>query len=122
MNVKYTKSKELSGTIDFLVAEGKQNPKQSYFFIKEYKRERHNSKDLLGQLLTEMVAAQFLNQQSHPLYGAYIVGRYWYFVVLDDKTYAESLSYDATKDEIFDIFNILQNTKTLIDEMVQVGR
>jgi len=118
LSAKYAENKQLSGTIDFLIAQGKQTPRQSFFFIKEYKRERHSSKDPLGQLLAEMVAAQFLNEQAQPIYGAYIVGRYWYFVVLDGKTYAESLSYDATKDEVIDIFNILCNTKTIIDQMV----
>ncbi|GEM_PF-1353817 len=32
----------------------------------------------LHWLIVTMVAAQKLNQHSHPIYGAYIVGQHWY--------------------------------------------
>ena len=63
-----------------------------------------------------MVAAQTINQQAHPVYGAYIIGRHWYFVILDGKTYSESLAYDATKEEILTIFGILRHTKEIIHQ------
>ena len=103
------------GVIDFLVAHGKQTPKQPFFFIHEYKKQIESSNDPLGQLLAEMVAAQKMNTRVFPIYGAYIVGRHWYFVVLENETYAESLAYDATKDEIFDIFEILRHAKDIIE-------
>ena len=56
-----------------------------------------------------------MNARVFPIYGAYIVGRHWYFVVLENETYAESLAYDATKDEIFDIFEILRHAKDIIE-------
>ncbi|MEM7127874.1 MAG: hypothetical protein AAF702_16190 [Chloroflexota bacterium] len=117
--VEYEDGKELSGTIDFVVAQGKQSPRNPYFLIKEYKRQQDSSKDPLGQLLAELMAAQFLNgEQQQPIYGAYIVGRYWYFVLLDGKVYSESLSYDATKEDIFDIYHILDKVRSLIDKLV----
>ncbi len=109
----------LAGTVEFIVARGKRVPKQPYFFIHEYKKERDSSNDPLGQLLIAMIAAQKLNNDENPLYGVYIVGRLWNFVVLDGLDYAVSLAYDATKDEIHEIFDILQNTKTIIETLIQ---
>ena len=119
LSVKYTQDKKLSGKIDFCVATGSQTPKQPFFFINEYKREQHSSNDPLGQLLAELVAAQFMNEQEQPLYGAYIVGRHWHFVVLTGKVYSVSLAYDATKNEIFDVYRILWNAKMIIDKTIQ---
>jgi hypothetical protein len=119
LSVQYEEDKRLWGNADFLVASGTQSPKEPFFFIHEYKKQLDTSNDPLGQLLAEMVAAQKLNRHSYPIYGAYIIGRHWYFVILDNTTYAESLAYDATKEEIIEIVNILRHTKTLIDQMIQ---
>ena len=118
LSVEYAQNKKLSGKVDFCVATGSQTPKQPFFFINEYKREQHSSNDPLGQLLAELVAAQFINEREQPLYGAYIVGRHWHFVVLTGKIYSVSLAYDATKDDIFDIYRILWNAKMIIDKTV----
>jgi len=121
LNVAYAEGKRLWGVVDFLVASGRQSPKQPFFFLHEYKRQFDTSNDPLGQLLAEMVAAQTANANSHPIYGAYVVGRHWYFIVLDEKIYGESLAYDATKeDELLQIVAILKKTKILIDQLVQI--
>ena len=106
---------KLAGEVDFVVANGLRVPEQPYFFIHEHKKDANSDGDPLGQVMIAMVAAQMLNQGEHPIYGAYIVGRYWNFVVLDGKEYAVSPGYDATKNEISDIFCILMKTKALID-------
>jgi len=118
LSVNYAEEKKLWGVVDFLVASGTQFPKEPVFFLHEYKKQLDTSNDPLGQLLAEMVAAQALNSRPHPIYGAYIIGRHWYFVLLEGKTYAESLAYDATKDEIFQIVGILRHTKCLIDGII----
>jgi hypothetical protein len=104
----------LSGTVDFIVASGKRYPKKPYFFIHEFKKEHDSSGDPLGQLLIAMVAAQKLNNDSKPIYGCYVMGRFWFFVILEELEYSTSLAFDATKDEIKAIFGILKNTKGLI--------
>ena len=111
----------LSGIVDFMVASGRRVPSQPFFFLHEYKRELDRSGDPLGQLVIAMIAAQKLNHNSYPLYGAYIIGRFWFFVILDGSDYAVSLAYDATKDEIKDIFGILMNVKAIIDKRVNKG-
>jgi hypothetical protein len=108
----------LSGTVDFLVASGKRYPKHPYFFIHEFKKEHDSSGDPLGQLLIAMVAAQKLNNDNQPLYGGYVMGRLWFFVVLEGLEYSTSLAYDATKTEIREIFGILKNTKSIILQII----
>lgn len=108
----------LGGTVDFVVAKGKRSPKKPFFLIHEHKKEKDSSDDPLGQVMIAMVAAQKINNDGNPLYGAYVMGRYWNFVVLKDLEYSVSLTYDATKNELEDIFGILQNTKANIEELV----
>ena len=97
----------LFGIVDMFVATGYQKPLNSYFFIHQYKQERKRDNDPLGQLVAEMLAAQEINNDSLPLYGCYVVGRQWYFVILQGTEYMESKPYDAgDKDEIQLIFKI----------------
>jgi hypothetical protein len=104
----------LTGRVDFMIATGRTKPRQPFFFLHEYKKERTGDSDPRAQLLTEMLAARELNHVEYPLYGTYIVGRNWFFVVLEGSQYAESLAYDATQDDIFNIFSILREAKTII--------
>ena len=106
----------LSGVVDFLVAQGHRSPKQPYFFLHEYKREQDSSNDPLGQLMIAMVTAQLLNNDDQPLYGAYVIGRYWHFVLLTGKTYAVHVGLNALKPELTQIWAILTHTKTLIEQ------
>jgi hypothetical protein len=110
----------LSGRVDFVVATGKAKPIQPFFFLHEYKRERTGESDPRAQLLVEMLAAQQLNEAAYPLYGCYIVGRNWFFVVLDGTVYAESNQYAASdKDDIRQIFAILLETKAIITRLAE---
>jgi len=108
----------LSGIVGFMVASGRRILKKPFFCLHEYKKELDISNDPLGQLVIAMIAAQKLNNDGHPVYGAYVIGRLWFFVVLDGMNYAVSLAYDATKDDIKFIFNVLHNTKTIIEHRV----
>ncbi len=108
----------LGGTVDFVVARGKRSPKKPFFFIHEHKREKDSSNDPLGQVMIAMVAAQKINNDGNPVYGAYVMGRYWNFVALKELEYSVSLTYDATKNELEDILGILHNTKAIIQELI----
>jgi len=119
LSVEYAEGRKLWGIADFLVASGKQSPRQPFLFLLEYKKQADTSNDPIGQLLAEMIAAQKANFHTHPIYGAYVIGRHWYFVVLDGQVYAESLAYDATKDEIIEIACILRRTKDIIDGLIK---
>ncbi len=109
---------KITGKVDFMIATGKRTAKPPYFCIHEYKQEANTSDDALGQLLITMVVAQALNENKFPILGAYIVGRNWFFVVLDDKQYAVSDAYVATSDDIFQIFAILQKSKEIIQRFI----
>jgi len=99
---------EVSGKVEFVIARGKQRPKQPYFFLHEYKQERRRENDPLGQLLISMVAAHQNNEKKTPLFGCFVVGRDWFFVVLDEQTYGVSLACDATKNhELYQIVAML---------------
>lgn len=109
---------EVTGRVDFMIAKGLRTAKPPYFCIHEYKQEVDDKGDPLGQLLIAMLAAQTLNEQKHPILGAYIIGRNWFFVVLEGKKYAISKEYDAADEDIFSIFAILQKSKEIIQRYV----
>lgn len=112
---------ELSGKVDVMIARGFEEPELPYFCFHEYKKEWGPENDPLGQLVAAMFAAQqhnFAQSTDIPVYGAYVVGRQWFFVVLYKNNYCVSLGYDATKREIFDIHRILKALKGMILGMV----
>lgn len=107
----------LTGVVDCVIAAGKRSPKHPYFCLHEYKPERHKVTDPLGQVAIAMIAAQILNNDGKPVYGAYVVGRQWFFLVLHEKAYALSLAYDATKeDDLRRIFRMLKYIKQIIEQ------
>ena len=90
-------------------------------FIHEYKPlNKTTSSDPLGQLLIAMLATQTLNDIKRPLYGTYIRGSNWQFVVLENNQYSVSDPFDALRQvEMFKIFSILKRCKSYIEEWVK---
>lgn len=107
---------KLYGFVDFVIAKGIEEPKQPFFFLHEYKQEKRRANDPLAQLLSEMLVAQFLNEINRPLFGCYVLGRMWFFVVLLNDKFSVSLAYDATQDDIFKIVAMLRWVKTQIEK------
>ncbi len=105
---------ELFGRVDGMIASGFRNPRQPYFCLNEYKKHLDPTGDPAAQTLVAMLVAQELNERQRPVYGTYIIGRDWFFMVLEGQQYCMSQNYSATKDEIFDIFRILQGLKQII--------
>lgn len=106
----------LSDIVDCIISKGKRSPKRPFFCLHEYKPEKRASDDPMGQTVIAMVAAQKSNDDGKPIYGAYVVGRNWYFVVLHEKAYAVSPEYDATKEgDLFGIFKALRFIKAMIE-------
>jgi hypothetical protein len=117
---------ELQGKVDFVISSGKQKPKHPFFCLHEYKRPhgRSSTSDPIGQLLSEMITAQHQNKVSNlnfPIYGLYVEGKFWNFMVLEGNEYAESDSFDAVTDDIFKIYDILHHLKTKINELIIVN-
>jgi hypothetical protein len=110
---------DFAGRVDGMIASGFRNPHQPYFCLSEYKKQRDPEGDPAAQALVAMLVAYHLNEQRQPMYGSYVVGRDWFFMTLVGQQYCISNSYTATKDEIFDIFRILQGLKQIITRQVQ---
>lgn len=127
------KNVEIRGNVDLMVATGISEPLQPFFFIHEYKREENSSGNPVGQLLATMFIAKELNKKprnftlfeteqrdfsNRPMYGVYVLGRMWVFVVLDENKYLLSKSYDSTDfKELQEIFKMLKAQKEMIFEM-----
>ena len=105
---------ELSGEPDGIIATGYREPKIPMFAFTEYKRELEPEGDPAGQTLAAMLVGQTLNQNQAPVYGAYVVGSDWRFMVLVDQHYTISRDYSALSDEVFAILRILKALKVII--------
>ncbi|MCB1192646.1 MAG: hypothetical protein H7A23_26140 [Leptospiraceae bacterium] len=110
-----TEKVETSGRVDMMVCTGIQKPQHPFFFFNEYKPSKRGINDPLGQLLIEMITGLYLNENKFPMYGAYTEGRFWYFVVLDKSEYIISHAFDASEDEIYEIYSVLCNVKDYIE-------
>ena len=147
MKVIY-KNSVLHGNVKWMVAKGIHIPKHPLFFMsitfdntrkrpnlfKKKGKEGEASNDPLGQLLVTLCSVQILNNQKPkptlfnpnpvpfkkvPLYGIYIIGRYWFFVRLKDKRYYVSKSYNAEEmDELVFILKMLKAQKEMIIDLV----
>lgn len=134
MKVIYNNS-TIQGKVEWMVAKGLHKPKQPFFFIHEYKKEKDASNDPLGQLLVTLCSAQILNNEKLqptlfnpnpvliediPLYGTYIIGRLWFFVRLKDSRYFVSKAYNAEEMEDLEfIFKMLKAQKQMIVDFVE---
>jgi hypothetical protein len=98
----------LNGNVDFMLAEGRQLPRNPFF--------KKSDNDPQGQLLAAMLTAQAKNtNKNNPIYGCVVVQDLWKFVVLQHSNYAVSTNFDAAKNDIFDIFKILKYLKSYIE-------
>lgn len=90
-------------------------PARPYFFFKEFKRTKGDSLDPEAQMLAAMVAAQAINDDQQPIYGAYQQGIFWTFCILIEKSYCTGRVFNATQTtDLHQIVYMLQHLKTLI--------
>ena len=108
---------ELSGRPDGMIASGFRRPKKSFFCFQEYKKEGHPEGDPAGQVLAAMLVAQEINERQHPVYGCYVRGQLWFFMVLEGPQYCINVPHTATRNDIFDIFRILKVLKQIITDL-----
>ena len=107
----------LTGKPDGIIASGFRNPETPFFSFHEHKPEAESSGDPAGQVLAAMLVGQAKNQdKTKPMFGCYIIGQNWYFLILEGKQYAIATPFAATGKEIMAIFRILKSLKTIIDE------
>jgi hypothetical protein len=101
---------ELSGNVDFMVAKGRSKPIVPYFFIQEFKKLLTPSNPKY-QLVAQMLVALNLNQ-SKVIKGAFVIGKYWNFVILKKTTnnkYVYFVSEDFDSSKIVDLEAIYKN-------------
>ena len=107
-----------SGKIDWLLAKGRQDPREPRVFLHEYKKEVEATGEPLGQLLIAMVGAQRQNTDLIPLYGCYVLGRNWFFVVLEEHQYVVSNAFNAASDDIFRIYSAMHEVQRRVEMLV----
>lgn len=110
---------EMSGRPDGMIASGFREPEKPYFCFQEYKKEKDPDGDPAAQSLAAMLVAQEINEHRHPVYGGYVRGSLWSFMVLQGKEYCISEPYVATREDIFDVFRMLKSLKQIITEFVR---
>ena len=106
----------LSVKADYMLATGIGELVQTpYFCFHEYKRHKKGADDPAAQLLLAMLIAREANQDQKPIYGCYVIGQMWYFVVFTHNDYATARPLDATNaPELERILLILRHFKTIL--------
>ncbi len=106
---------KLSGKPDFMVASGKIEPENPYFFIQEFKKSKVYS-DPDFQVLAEMAVSIEINK-TNTLRGVYNIGQNWRFIILkktakEKYQYYESENFDCLKiNDLKQIYINLQAVK-----------
>lgn len=129
----------LKGNVEWMTAMGINQPNTPFFFIHEYKSEEPRGNiDGRGQLLAMMLAAQVLNEhpsskfkpfpgikidKKMPMYGSYVIGINWYFMVLKGHEFCMSKAFDITdEEELFKVFQMLKAQKRMIVERIKAAQ
>jgi hypothetical protein len=105
---------ELSGIVDGMIATGFRDPDIPLFCMHEYKRSIENQGSPDAQALAAMLVAREMNNNDKPIYGLYVVGLIWNFMVLNGDEYCISKDYKSDNEEIFAIFKMLKALKQII--------
>ena len=112
----------LKAKADYMIAKGFGDIMEApYFCFHEYKQEKSPSEDPAAQVLKAMLIAREVNHNNHPIYGCYVTGRNWYFLILENNDFAISNPLAATdKKELFQIVSILKAFKTILVEKLMI--
>jgi hypothetical protein len=102
---------------DMMVASGiLEYPKTPYFYFQEYKKTKDPKGDVTAQVLEAFLIAQELNKNNKPMYGCTVIGKYWEFMTMEQRTYCISKSYDCTEeDDLMQIIAILRKFKEILE-------
>ena len=116
-----TKEFIFNGTTDFVVSKGLVESKKPYFFIQEFKKGQQDGYPE-SQLLAELISGVELNKWKE-IKGAYIVGAFWYFVILEklgknQYQYFVSKNFDSMR--IDDLKKIYTNLLYIKNDIVKI--
>ncbi|MEM8527089.1 MAG: hypothetical protein AAGG68_20785 [Bacteroidota bacterium] len=107
---------ELIGKPDGIIASGAGEPEKPFFSFHEYKKDVDSSGDPAGQNLAAMLVGQAHNNNDEVVYGCYVVGRLWYFMVLEGDQFAISQEFSATSNDLFQIVQMMKYLKQILIE------
>ena len=116
-----TKDFVFKGTTDFAVSKGLVESEQPYFFIQEFKKGQQDGYPE-SQLLAELISGIELNEWKK-IKGAYIVGAFWYFVILkklDTNKYEYFVSKNFDSMRIDDLKIIYKNLLHVKSDIVKI--
>ena len=107
---------KLSVKADFLIGKGLLDYMEApYFHFQEYKPQKNPTGDPMAQLLEAFLIAQTKNKDKTPLYGCEIIGQSWRFILMENKEYCVSKTYDsADKEDLLLIIAILRKFKDIL--------
>jgi hypothetical protein len=102
---------------DMMVAKGiLETPETPYFYFQKYKKVKEPKGDVSAQLIEAFLIAQENNKNNKPLYGCTIIGKYWEFYIMENRTYCISKPYLCTeKDDLLQIIAILRKFKWILE-------
>lgn len=114
---------ELTGKPDGMIATGRREPETPFFAFQEYKKELDPDGDPAGQVLAAMLVGQSYNKNPEtPMYGCYVNGSQWKFIVLTNKHYAISNGFNTLDiKELSNVFKCLKTLKDIIKQRVFVN-
>ena len=68
-----------------------------------------------------MIAARERNTPQKTMYGSYVIGRQWFFLVLEENTYTISQAFDITQEDIVRVVQILRGMKRIIEQWLNTS-
>lgn len=112
---------ELKCIADFTVAKTIEDLIENpYFYFHEYKRKKNKADDPIAQVLIPSLIAQEYNRDQKPIYGCYVIGEMWYFMLVNGREYAIDKGLNALKsNELEKIFLVLKKVKNIIVSRIQ---
>jgi hypothetical protein len=113
---------KLTVKTDFMIATGILDVyRKPFFHFQEYKPIKNPSGDPMAQLLLAFLIAQTKNQDNKPLYGVEVIGKNWSFVVIHEKEYCISNTFNCTeREDLLQIIAILRKFKEILFEKLLV--
>lgn len=108
---------KLTVRANFVVAKGFKNiTEDCYFHFQEYKPQFNPTGEPMAQLLEAFLIGQVKNKHKTPFYGCEVIGGNWKFVVMEDKEYCVSETFDCTKREsLLKIIAVLRKFRDILE-------
>jgi hypothetical protein len=115
---------KLSVKADFLIGSGMLDYMEApYFHFQEYKPQKNPTGDPIAQILEAFLIGQVKNTAKTPLYGCEIIGPSWRFIVMENKDYCVSKTYDSTdQNDLLLIIAILRKFKEILETRLLVKK